>query len=274
MQRIEGHKPIRNRTKPATGMEAARLVRVPEWDPLVRYPDAAQGSFGSTRMLEVVFGRDDRIPAKDIKVNPWRQIAALRIAASNQDFFVGTAWFIGPRTLVTAGHCLFLHKAGGFPLYIDVIPGKTGVVDPFGKARATEFRVVDGWRNLKRRDMDYGVIQLADDALGKKLGWFAVDVLDDDALKAAEVTISGYPADRDNADKQYFHKRKLDGVSPNRLEYEHDTFGGQSGSPIWMESGGARVAVGVHTTGGATSNSGTRINEAVMENLITWVEEH
>jgi glutamyl endopeptidase len=252
-----------------------RIAREPEWDPNVRYPDAAQASFGITSTLEVVFGRDDRQQASETKANPWRQIAALRIAAKDSNFFVGTAWFIGPRTLATAGHCIFLHKAGGFPIYIDVIPGKKGTEDPFGKIRAKDFRVVDGWKDLKRRDMDYGVIQLPDDTLGKRLGWFNVDVLNDADLVNTEVTISGYPADRDNADRQYFHKRVLEAVRPNRLEYQHDTFGGQSGSPIWKEvSPGKRVAVGVHTNGGATSNSGTRINEAVMDNLIQWVEEN
>jgi glutamyl endopeptidase len=56
--------------------------------------------------------------------------------------------------------------------------------------------------------------------------------------------------------------------------YDIDTFGGQSGSPIWQETQETGVvAVGIHTTGGVSSNSGTRISSDVMENLVNWITE-
>jgi glutamyl endopeptidase len=86
--------------------------------------------------------------------------------------------------------------------------------------------------------------------------------------------ISGYPADRDRAAFQYYHERPVLNVTPTRLNYDIDTFGGQSGSPIWRQiQGSPAVAIGIHTTGGLTSNSGTRISEAVLGNLIRWSEE-
>jgi V8-like Glu-specific endopeptidase len=57
-------------------------------------------------------------------VNPWRQICALRIHAPTGTSYVGTAWFIGPGILATAGHCVFLRNEGGWATSIDVIPGR------------------------------------------------------------------------------------------------------------------------------------------------------
>jgi glutamyl endopeptidase len=64
------------------------------------------------------------------------------------------------------------------------------------------------------------------------------------------------------------------GVTDTRLIYDIDTFGGQSGSPIWQQTAEAGlIAVGIHTTGGVSSNSGTRITADVLGNLVKWTTE-
>ncbi len=54
------------------------------------------------------------------------------------------------------------------------------------------------------------------------------------------------------------------------MYYVVDTMGGQSGSAIYQIRDGGRSAVAVHAYGGATANSGTRINRAVFDNLTKW----
>jgi glutamyl endopeptidase len=241
----------------------------------VRLPDAALASFGNHAILEVVIGNDDRVKvtAGDLTTNPYRQIAALRIEAQTGALFVGTGWYIGPRALATAGHCVYLHDEGGWPKSIEVIPAKFGPTEPYGQLQATRFRAAKGWTELVSQDFDYGVILLDSEETGKRVGWFEVDVFGDAQL-SGDANISGYPADRDNANFQYFHARPLKRITETRLVYEIDTFGGQSGSPIWLDiQGEGVVAVGVHTTGGATGNSGTRISEDVIQNLIAWRDE-
>ena len=58
--------------------------------------------------LETVIGPDDRILVKDTSRFPWRAIAQLEITpqAGNAGPLIGTAWFAGPKTLITAGHCV------------------------------------------------------------------------------------------------------------------------------------------------------------------------
>jgi len=68
--------------------------------------------------------------------------------------------------------------------------------------------------------------------------------------------------------------RPMMAVTDAQLVYDIDTFGGQSGSPIWQQTTElGLIAVGIHTTGGVSSNSGTRINQDVLDNLATWTRE-
>jgi V8-like Glu-specific endopeptidase len=72
-------------------------------------------------------------------------------------------------------------------------------------------------------------------------------------------------------------------VTDRRLFYEVDTFGGQSGAPVWVQAddGAPPVAVGIHAygTGGTPSNLGVVANSApriipeVLEQLKAWVEQ-
>ena len=242
--------------------------------------DVAAASFGSATprmvdrdIVEAVIGEDDRkrVTAAFLARNPWRQICALRITSQRNRRYVGTAWFIAPGVLATAGHCVFLQDDGGWAKSIRVIPAKDGSIEPFGSLESTHFASVDGWTQRRQRDMDYGVIFLDDHNVGSQLGNFAVQALDVPALKGTDAQISGYPADRDRAEFQYFHLRPMIDVTDSRLVYDIDTFGGQSGSPIWQETSElGLVAVGIHTTGGVSSNSGTRITSDVLENLVRW----
>ncbi len=237
--------------------------------------DAARASFGDSTVLEAVIGNDDRVKVAQARLgmNPWRQICSLRIRAVSGNAYVGTGWFIAPKVLATAGHCVYMQDEGGWAASIDVMPARFGSSLPFGTLRATRFAAVDGWTVQRSRDFDYGVIFLDDATVGTQVGNFEVRVMPSAALNGVNAKISGYPADREQARFQYFHERPLQSVTDTRLIYDVDTFGGQSGSPIWQETEeDGLVAIGIHTTGGFTSNSGTRVSGDVLDNLIRWTE--
>ena len=244
--------------------------------------DVAAASFGITaantdpNIAEIVLGADDRVRVtpESMTLNPWRQICALRIVSQTDRTFVGTGWFIAPNLLATAGHCVFLQDEGGWAKSIRVIPAKQGSSEPFGTLTSTRFASVDGWVERRQRDFDYGVIFLDDPSAGTQVGNFAVSALEASELRGSDGQISGYPADRDSAAFQYFHARPMIDVTETRLVYDIDTFGGQSGSPIWQETEeNGVVAVGIHTTGSISSNSGTRISGDVLDNLVNWITE-
>ena len=62
-------------------------------------------------------------------------------------------------------------------------------------------------------------------------------------------------------------------TQPYRLYYANDTIGGMSGSPVWNHIATcAPCGIAVHAYGvdGTGYNGGTRITEAVFNNLTTW----
>lgn len=231
--------------------------------------DAALPAFNKIDQLEVVIGDDDRQRVPEVQTSPWRRICALRITAATGKVYVGTAWFIGPRTLITAGHCVYIHEQGGWARSIEVIPALDGMERPYGQAVTSKLEAPQGWIVNRNSDFDYGAIFLDED-LGNQVGWFAFASLSEIELQQAVVNISGYPADLERATRQYYHARQITRSSERRLYYEIDTFGGQSGSPIWLTVEGKRVAVGIHTNGASSGNFGTRIIPEVFENLKRW----
>ena len=252
--------------------EAAMLESI---DIPVTLPDVAVASFGDTGFLEAIIGNDDRVKVARsfLSANPWRQICSLKIQSKSNQFYVGTAWFIGPKTLATAGHCVFLQNDGGWAKSIEVAPARFGSDTPFETTSSSNFSSVDGWVDQASRDFDYGVIHLKDDVAGQKVGNFDVQSFPDGLFNNVVLKVSGYPADLEKAQFQYFHERPIQRLTETRLFYDIDTFGGQSGSPIWQDTEEfGVVAVGIHTTGGVSSNSGTRINDHVIDNLISWLE--
>ena len=63
-------------------------------------------------LSEVVIGRDDRIRVGATNKNPWRWICSLRITAKDGSRWIGTGWLAGPRTVITAGHVVYMHSRG------------------------------------------------------------------------------------------------------------------------------------------------------------------
>lgn len=235
--------------------------------------------------LETVLGVDERVRISDTDKNPWRIIAALRLIPKPPltSSFIGTGWFIGPRTLLTAGHCVHSNSDfGGWIGAIDVSPGRNADKFPFGTVRATRFSALDAWQKNSDPDFDIGCIHL-DQPLGQQVGYFKIASLSDEDLEDALLNVSGYPGDRGQGREQYFHMNRVLHASARRVYYDIDTYGGQSGSPVWHQASAdsERVAVAVHAYGvggtaanlGITANSGPRLTPEVVATVREWLQK-
>jgi glutamyl endopeptidase len=193
------------------------------------------------------------------------------MTAADGTKWIGTGWLVGPRVLVTAGHCVYLHNNGGWARQIEVIPARLGAERPYGSVMAASFRSVRGWTQNQNRQYDYGAVLLPESRrLGEELGWFGYAVRSDDALFNTWVNISGYPGDKP-AGTQWFHAKEVAQVEERVLTYTIDTAGGQSGAPVWIkQADGSRYGVGIHTNGHVTGNSATRISQPVFDNIKDW----
>ena len=241
--------------------------------------------------IRTVLGDDERSHVADTGAAPWRIVCHLAVEGRFRSV-VGTGWFAGPRTIVTAGHCVFDTKMGGLAKRIRVSPGmRDGDTSAFGSIEATRFTAAPAWLERGDADFDIGVIQL--DAVpgqadpGDRLGWFGVASLRDAELRDAMVNVSGYPMDKPQprnggmAGTQQWHARnRIVRVTDRRLLYEADTAAGQSGGPAYIidEPGGTPMVVGIHAYGiegtpGGTVNSAPRITPEVMQLIQQWIDE-
>jgi glutamyl endopeptidase len=242
-------------------------------------PDIAEASFGTAArdvprsVLETVHGPDDRVQISATNVYPWRAHASLLITARDGSLWIGTGWFIGPHTLMTAGHVVYIKNSGvdgrdGFVRSIKVMPGRNGTTLPYGSVTTSNLRTVKGWADNGDEEHDYGAIILDTD-LGATTGWFGFGVYSDATLTASVGNISGYPGDKPDG-TQWYAARRIASVAARKVYYDIDTFGGQSGSAVYRIVDGKRYAFAVHAYGGATTNSGTRIVTPVYNNMVAW----
>jgi len=216
---------------------------------------------------ETVCGSDDRVRISPAAAIPWRWICQLIITMPNGAGFRGTGWFIGPKCVMTAGHCVYSKSNGGWARRIEVIPGMDGNSRPYGSAIGTNFRSVVGWTSNSDPNYDYGCIILPT-ALGNTVGYFGFANLTDGSLNGLVLNNSGYPGDKPFG-TQWFNAGRVSQLTSRKIYYMLDTYGGQSGSPVWRFANGLRHAVGIHAYGGCP-NSATRINTDVFNNMLAW----
>jgi V8-like Glu-specific endopeptidase len=240
----------------------------------------------SGRVPESIFGIiDDRVLINAPEKYPWRMICSLEIIGNSGSGGIGTGWFIGPKTLVTAGHCVYHPSLGGWAREITVYPGRYDLDDrvfPYPKDASftkpvvsQNFEAVSRWINTLNPDFDYAVIHL-DQPVGDETGWFSVAVKDDITLQGSLVNVSGYPGDKDFGKRQYFAASKIGLVTPTRIFYEADTYAGQSGAPTWiLTDSGEHQVIGIHSYGvggGFTLNSATRITAEIFNTINQWIK--
>src|SRR5215475_932923 len=249
----------------------AEELKVPDTSKL---RDIGEASFGPPPPLaETVHGPDNRVRINTTDIYPWRVHASLLITAADNSQWIGTGWFIGPHTLMTAGHVVHIKNSGvqgrdGWVKKIQVMPGRNGSSLPYGSVTSTNFRSVTGWTNSGDENFDYGAIIIPNN-LGNTVGWFGFGVYSDADLTAATGNISGYPGDKPTGTQWYDH-RKIASVNSRKVFYDIDTAGGQSGSAVYRIVNGGGYGVAVHAYGGATTNSGTRIVTPVFNNMSAW----
>jgi glutamyl endopeptidase len=249
----------------------AELFTAPESEDL---RDIGEASFGPPPPLaETVHGPDDRIQITNTSVYPWRAHASLVIVAADNSTWIATGWFIGPHTLATAGHVVFIKNSGvpgrdGWVKSIQVMPGRNGSSLPYGSVTSTSFRSVVGWTTSGDEHYDYGAI-IIPTQLGNTVGWFGFGAFSDTDILASQGNISGYPGDKP-AGTQWYDHRNIASVDSRKVFYDIDTAGGQSGSAVYRIVNGGRYGMAVHAYGGATTNSGTRIVLPVYNNFVAW----
>lgn len=214
-----------------------------------------------------VLGDDDRIKVTNTEVLPYSAICYIEIDWPDGSTSVGTAWMIYSDVAVTAGHCVYSTKHGGWAQKIKLWPGKDGYGlwnNPYGTTEVSNMHASANWTSSANQNFDWAVLELEDN-IGNQTGWFGFG-WSVNSLTGTTVTISGYPSEY-----RYYQYKMTDEITnctTNKLYYNViDTSGGQSGSPIYTSN---NISYGIHCYGGETENSGTRITEWLFDYLSSF----
>jgi len=237
--------------------------------------DIGAASFKEGVVLETVHGPDSRIQVEETEKYPYRLNASLLITARDGSQWIGTGWFISDRTLITAGHCVYIKNSGvpgrdGWVRTIQVMPGRNGTKLPFGSVTSSRFWTVKGWVDSGDENYDYAAIIIPTD-LGKTVGVIGYGSFSDADLVDEVANVTGYPGDKP-AGTLWYDSKAIASVTLTKVIYDIDTAGGQSGACVYVIKDGKRIAVAVHAYGGPVTNSGTRISAPVYQNLTNWKE--
>jgi len=157
---------------------------------------------------------------------------------------------------------------------IDVLvafsPGQNASVRPWGTIGWARAVSVQGWTKSHKRDFDYAMIVLSQD-IGNQLGWMGYGWKN--PLPKYNVNINGYPGDKPFG-TMWHAFCGLQTIQTYRLYYACDTFGGMSGSHVYVyfNTETKRTIYGIHAYGVDRTglNGATRITKSVFDNLSAW----
>lgn len=203
-----------------------------------------------------------------------------------------TGFMISPDVVATAGHCIHKGTGGTSGFYpvtsFSLYPGRNGATIPYkcpGGAivKATKLWTNTGWANGGGETKDYGAIQTSC-PIGNTVGYYGFINTGTTSQNGIKDTTRGYPGDKpsgtqwrsDNCSTSSttFVQCTVAASETRQLFYKNDTFGGQSGSPVYRIDGTcvpcaiAIHAYGLHGSGNHSSNNhGTRIESNVYNFL-------
>jgi V8-like Glu-specific endopeptidase len=209
-----------------------------------------------------------KVADQDIAETPYRLTGRFSLGC--------TGTMIGRRQILTAAHCVYNYKTNRYhsPKSLRFRLGQHGT---FAAGRLLEMDRIyapDGYTVHHRSTSDYAIVITKQDipeALGRMVFGVSHETV---PYGTTKVHINGYPAFRGY---RMFHTHCLGKpYSKRRLLYACDTYGGMSGSAVYMlYPSGKRVIYGIHSgTWDSKYNRGVRITEPIFLQLREWKRKH
>jgi glutamyl endopeptidase len=215
-------------------------------------PNAGDSYQPQLASAESVIQVDDRDRVRQTWVYPSSAIGRITMQLDGGSYQC-TGFLIDASTVLTSGHCLHVGGTASqddWATDLAFTPGMNVNHRPFGTCGATELWVLPGWYDLQNEYHDLGIVQL-DCEVGLEAGWLGYFSRPGPrALNEMAAHLRGYPGDKPRA-TMWTDKGRIRFTQVRMIFYRHDTFGGQSGSPVfqWGRYCAGPCAMAVHGYG-------------------------
>lgn len=176
----------------------------------------------------------------DSSLPPWRMQVKLFVVAANGQRFSCSGTLIDAYHVVTAAHCIYSVRKGGWARKVEVVPAYQEGEAPFGAAEMTEVLYWPDWISRQNYNDDVAVLRL-DRPLGAVTGWMNFGSrTDTDFFKQHTFDNPGYPASS-SFDGQWLYNwsGSFDFSYGQYLLYHNNrAYAGQSGSGAFFDHPG------------------------------------
>jgi glutamyl endopeptidase len=252
--------------------------------------DSAGGSPVESLHPESVIGPDGRVRVNPTTGYPARAVGQIELLDQDESF-ICTGWLIDANSILSSGHCAFNPFAPPGEEIIEeafFFPGRNRAVDPFGSCEVDTVWSPDRWINNGNPYFDFSVMNLAGcDTIGDTNGTFGLASFSGtNGLANRPATVQGYPGDNRVFGTQMKMSGRITKSDARMAYYPMDTFGGQSGSPVFNNrapsapgpcSGPCGMAVhsyGVGLPGAAHLNAGPRLTAARIGQILAVADDN
>ncbi|MFN6526480.1 trypsin-like serine protease [Nostoc sp. ChiSLP03a] len=257
-----------------------------------------------------LFSPDGRIKVSNTTTSPFNAVGKMRISWKGPDGVINTAddiiingsgAMIDSYHFLTAGHCVYDTRYGGWADKIEVMLGSKGNIiagtnradyEYYSEAKSVYTRSFDGWTQGDQTksetfQYDIGLVTL-DRNIGNFTGWFNYGY-DDNLSSGTLMNVTGYPSDKfdsnsdgkfDNYD-MWTQSGKITSTTDSILRSnELDILPGNSGGPLWLNNSNTNkpTIYGVasnETTSNKTPlyNEFARITSTRSNEIQNWIDQ-